>query len=590
MGIEVNNKLKGKINSNTLIRGSGIASKGDTGNGIKEIKKTKTEGLIDTYTIYYTNGTTSTFQVSNGEEGKKGDKGEKGEPGEVSKEELNKITENKRVKLEGKSEQETSTQGRNICPNKWELGEYNQSGEKNDTTERVRIPYLVPCKSNTIYYVNMFLSNSTYDIKFILRSYDKSKAFIKNYSAINNATTFTTGTDECYLGITIYDVKSTTSDILNLIKTGVIKPFICLNSETDKTYTEFVPNSPSPDYPSRIRNVGDNINLAQLRQNLWVDSATGKFANINNVYSFVAKVEPNTQYIIHKKYKGNRFVVVTAQTYPENNTDIIRIVHLNNHDLTEYKVTTQSNENYIFVGVYSGTNQDESSQAIAEFKLEQGSIATPYTPYNCGSIDYKKENNTESVNIHISLNKGQVIHKNDYIVDNKIHQKRKTYVITGNENFIKSSATAGHLCIYMTDVIKDCVTNEYSINVKSNIAKGVEYVNRWKSINTVSCRGNTLTFTLDNVTTLEEAKTYFKTQYANGTPVIVEYKLAEEIVTPLTKEQIEAFYELQKAKYVDKMTLTCLNEIEPTLTDIDKSLEESLLDVEKLLAMLSLNN
>ena len=40
--------------------------KGDTGNGIVDIKKTSTSGLIDTYTITYTNGTTSTFTVNNG--------------------------------------------------------------------------------------------------------------------------------------------------------------------------------------------------------------------------------------------------------------------------------------------------------------------------------------------------------------------------------------------------------------------------------------------------------------------------------------------------------------------------------------------
>ena len=37
--------------------------------GISSIEKTGTEGLVDTYTIYYTDGTTSTFTVTNGEDG-----------------------------------------------------------------------------------------------------------------------------------------------------------------------------------------------------------------------------------------------------------------------------------------------------------------------------------------------------------------------------------------------------------------------------------------------------------------------------------------------------------------------------------------
>ena len=42
---------------------------GPTGNGIASITKTATVGLVDTYTITYTNGTTTTFDVTNGEDG-----------------------------------------------------------------------------------------------------------------------------------------------------------------------------------------------------------------------------------------------------------------------------------------------------------------------------------------------------------------------------------------------------------------------------------------------------------------------------------------------------------------------------------------
>ena len=42
---------------------------GPAGNGIVSITKTSTSGLVDTYTITYTNGTTSTFTVTNGQDG-----------------------------------------------------------------------------------------------------------------------------------------------------------------------------------------------------------------------------------------------------------------------------------------------------------------------------------------------------------------------------------------------------------------------------------------------------------------------------------------------------------------------------------------
>ena len=56
--------------------------KGDTGNGISSIAKTKTEGLVDTYTITYTNGDTTTFTVTNGADGAQGEQGIQGIQGE----------------------------------------------------------------------------------------------------------------------------------------------------------------------------------------------------------------------------------------------------------------------------------------------------------------------------------------------------------------------------------------------------------------------------------------------------------------------------------------------------------------------------
>lgn len=50
-------------------------SNGDDGRGIQSIAKTQTVGLIDTYTITYTDNTTSTFTVTNGKDGKDAEEG-----------------------------------------------------------------------------------------------------------------------------------------------------------------------------------------------------------------------------------------------------------------------------------------------------------------------------------------------------------------------------------------------------------------------------------------------------------------------------------------------------------------------------------
>ncbi len=54
---------------------------GDDGNGIASIEKTSTAGLVDTYTVTFTNGTTTTFTVTNGAQGAPGQNGQNGTDG-----------------------------------------------------------------------------------------------------------------------------------------------------------------------------------------------------------------------------------------------------------------------------------------------------------------------------------------------------------------------------------------------------------------------------------------------------------------------------------------------------------------------------
>ena len=80
ISINSKNKIKGKvatkqkINANINPRGpQGLPGrpgpKGETGNGIANIQKTTTIGLVDTYTITFTNGTTFDFNVTNANAG-----------------------------------------------------------------------------------------------------------------------------------------------------------------------------------------------------------------------------------------------------------------------------------------------------------------------------------------------------------------------------------------------------------------------------------------------------------------------------------------------------------------------------------------
>ena len=78
---------------------------GKDGIGVESIKKTSTEGLIDTYTITLTNGNTSTFEVTNGRDGKDGKDGINGTDGRDGV-----VTEEQNEKLNAIGNVETLTQ------------------------------------------------------------------------------------------------------------------------------------------------------------------------------------------------------------------------------------------------------------------------------------------------------------------------------------------------------------------------------------------------------------------------------------------------------------------------------------------------
>lgn len=74
---------------------------GEDGVGIASIVKSSTAGIVDTYTINFTDDSTSTFSVTNGEKGEKGDKGDKGDTGDTGPAGADGKTPSLRIDSEG---------------------------------------------------------------------------------------------------------------------------------------------------------------------------------------------------------------------------------------------------------------------------------------------------------------------------------------------------------------------------------------------------------------------------------------------------------------------------------------------------------
>lgn len=134
--------------------------------------------------------------------------------------------------------------GKNIIPTnfeQWVQGQYNiDTGLATDSTIRIRLKELLKIKAGQTYYFNTF-SN----FGFIVRTYDINGTFLRSVGGIENGSTFTANNNEEYISITIYDPDATTTyplydDYRALFANKTIKPMICLNSEEDKTFKEYI--------------------------------------------------------------------------------------------------------------------------------------------------------------------------------------------------------------------------------------------------------------------------------------------------------------------------------------------------------------
>ena len=140
----------------------------------------------------------------------------------------------------GKSEQETRNEvkvvrSKNIVPtdfSDWESGQYAlEDGKKVTTATRIRVKRLIKVSPNRTYYAKTDAYN------FVLREYNSSKAYCKSTGGLasSDGCTFTTSENTCYIGISLYEG---TDYATFQSKWDEVKPFICLNEEPNKTYSE----------------------------------------------------------------------------------------------------------------------------------------------------------------------------------------------------------------------------------------------------------------------------------------------------------------------------------------------------------------
>lgn len=192
-----------------------------------------------------------------------------------------------------------------------------------------------------------------------------------------------------------------------------------------------------------------------------------------------------------------------------------------------------------------------SKQETNENSPSPENISEIYNVGDNGSVNIKVKSENlkqqEEQTIHFNFKQGQVLHKEDYLATDGIHYKRKTVVLDGTENFTYEST--GRIFVVIHDIkdvgrirTADILCSHFKVNTSGETKTAFHYQ---KLI---------YFFPNSNITSLIEWKAWLTEQYSNGTPVTIEYELADEEIEEYTKEQQEEYKKLNNVRTYKTIT------------------------------------
>lgn len=169
------------------------------------------------------------------------------------------------------------------------------------------------------------------------------------------------------------------------ITNAMIKPQI--NKGTVAKSYEQYGASPSPEYPSEIRAVGDNINL--LENTAKTQTVNGVTFTVNEDGTVIANGTATSlaqiSLVANLKLSAGTYTIKDAKAYVESEDFNDWFDGLNNPS------TLTFNTEVLLKNVYIQVKQGETvNNKIFYPKLEKGTVATNYSKYGQGSVEIKK--------------------------------------------------------------------------------------------------------------------------------------------------------------------------------------------------------
>lgn len=441
---------------------------GLTGNGIKNIEKISTKDNVDTYAINFTDGTKTTFEVTNGEVSL-------GELKEVDSKVESNYEEFDNLKSELLSTSEA--QGSFICVEdsyKDKLLDFSVGGvlKQNTTAGKNKFdPNVLQTRThngitlsieNNVIHVsgestgasNFYLKN---DVNFTLKAgtyvyhYENFASGIACAIRSETDTLVTAGTNN--VTFTLENDTLITAIILQVTSTaGKVDRDLFIQIEPGQTATDYEPftggePSPSPNFSQEIETITDNLKIMSFNKNLInknlidryysytygsVDTIPTKQAKNNGRGTLSPEnaiiIYPNTNYVLTVP-NGIRFAIAQMKSNFVSLGDTGWKMSTN----SPYTIKTNQNAKYIAFNFSKDDNSDFSEAEWNDFingnlQLEQNSTATSFVEH------------LENM-ININLPVGEFIGKIDDTYKDELkavyNEEEGQYHLILNKNIIK---------------------------------------------------------------------------------------------------------------------------------------------------------
>lgn len=290
----------------------------------------------------------------------------------------------------GGNHQQDTREGYNLLNN----DDLNLSSKTLQTKRKLKIDAnteysIVSEKEFTDVAVNAFSDDINYE-KLILTKEKQNKQYYYKFTTKSDTQTI-------YFYVVSADEYTNVNDFVNSTKLMLIKG----SKATD--YEQYGA-SPSIDYPSPVKSIGDNVNLFPGWEMGTIDVATGN--KITDPY-YIRSVDfipilPNIDYTIYSINSFGFDSLNTALRLYDKDKKYLGSQYLG--EILEKNLTfkiTNLDARFMIPTSTNGQTNVIPKNAKVDIKLEKGIIATPYSSYNCGSakVDIKNENifNTENI-------------------------------------------------------------------------------------------------------------------------------------------------------------------------------------------------